>query len=157
MLHLPEPLRRLLCLCVLQAHLRFGLSTSGVGVAAVMYFFAAATWSLADTSPSSQRLPGCWQILFLLRSGYLVADGYGRLLVRSGYLVAGGHCRLLLRSGYLVALWMDVVLSAAATWSLAVDAMLSTGGFFATTASPTLCWRPLRGCIFLGRHSQLVC
>jgi len=104
---------------VLQAHLRFGLSISGVGVAAVVYFFAAATWSLADTSPSSQRLPGRWRILVLLRSGYLVADGYGRLLVCSGYLVAGGHCRLLLRSGYLVALWMDAVLSTAATWSLA--------------------------------------
>jgi len=71
-----------------------------------------------DMSPSSQRLPGRWRIL-VLRSGYLVADGYGRLLVRSGYLVADGYCRLLLRSGYLVALWMDDVLSATATWSLA--------------------------------------
>jgi hypothetical protein len=60
---LPEPFHRVHCLCVLQAHLRFGLSTSSVGVAAVVYLFAAATCSLVDTPPSSQRLPGRWRIL----------------------------------------------------------------------------------------------
>jgi hypothetical protein len=32
---------------------------------------------------------------------------------------------------------------------------LSTGGCFATTASPTISWQPSRGCIFFGRHSRL--
>jgi hypothetical protein len=40
-------------LLVLQLPPRFVLSTLGVGVAAVVFFFAAATWLLADTSSSS--------------------------------------------------------------------------------------------------------
>jgi hypothetical protein len=75
------------------------------------FFFAAATWSLADT------------VAFFAVATWLLADGCRAL--RSGYLVACG--------------WMPC---------------FSTGGCFATMASPTLCWRPLRGCISLDRHSR---
>jgi hypothetical protein len=49
-----------LCFCF-----RFALVRphARVDVAAVVFFSAAATWSLADTSSSLQRLPGRWRIL----------------------------------------------------------------------------------------------
>jgi len=91
---------------------------------------------LLQSCISSQRLPGRWRILVV-------------------FLFAAATWSL-----------ADIVAfsSAAATWSLGgwmlcflqrlpsrlrMDAVLSTGSCFATTTSPTLCWRPLRGCIFL--------
>ena len=115
-----------LCLCVLQAHLRFGLSTSGVGLAAVVF---SLPW-----------LPGCWWIRCFLRSDYLVAGGLYYLPIRSSHLIACG--------------WMSCS-PQRLPGRLQMDAELSTGEFFVATASPTLCWRLLRGCISLGRHNMM--
>jgi hypothetical protein len=54
-------------------------------------------------------------------------------------LVVGGHCRLLLRSGYLVACGWMLCSPQRLPGHLRMDAEPSTGGCFATTASPTLC------------------
>ena len=52
-----------MCLPVLQLTLRFGLSTSGVGVAAVISSSQRLPGRWCIWSPSSQRLPGRWRTL----------------------------------------------------------------------------------------------
>lgn len=101
---------------------------------AIVYFFAVAICS--------------WRRCRLLRNGYLVI---GRCYQFSSQWLPGRWLtwspsplqRLPGRCGWILCppQWLPSCL-----W---MKAELSIGGCFATTASPTLYWRPLHGCIFL--------